>query len=361
MASLAACAALLAVLAGAAAAAPIGSPAWVRLQWALAGQHGVNAPAAWANLIRDGRPGARGVTVAVLDTGVAFRNWRGFRRSPDFAHTRFVDPCDLVAGRIRNGRCTDPYPLDREGHGTWVADALAGQLSNRLGVTGLAYNATIMPIRVLDASGEGYPSTIAAGIRYAVAHHAQIINLSLEFSIAVTGRQVPRLRAALRYAHAHGVLVVAAAGNDAAYRIAWPAADPSVVSVGATTLDGCLADYSNTSPGLDLVAPGGGDDAPLPQPGCDPSANLPDVFQMTFNDPAHPDRFSIPRGWYGTSMACPLVSATAAMVIASGVLGPHPGPDAILRRLEDTATHLGTGVPNRDYGWGLINAAAATA
>jgi serine protease len=87
---------------------------------------------------------------------------------------------------------------------------------------------------------------------------------------------------------------------------------------------------------------------------------------MTFSDfdsispGANPNRFGLP-GSYGTSMAAPEVSATAALVIASGVLGPHPSPDRILARLEQTATPLGGSQPNPDYGYGLLNSGAATA
>jgi serine protease len=336
---------------------------WERLQWNFIGRASVNAPQAWANLIADHRPGGRGVVVAVLDTGVAFRDWRTYRRSPDFAGTRFVAPCDLVRGRLVRGRCTNPYPLDREGHGTFVAGTIAETTNNRVGVTGLAYGASIMPVRVLDASGLGDSATIAAGIRYAVAHGARVINLSLEFYLGVTSADIPDIISAIRYAHARGVVVVAAAGNDGAAQVAYPAHAPAVISVGATTLDRCLADYSDVGAGLDLVAPGGGDDSSsLPSdPNCHPERNLPDVYQMTFNDPSRPDDFSLPAGWFGTSMAAPEVSAAAALVIASGVLGAAPTPDAILARLEATATPLGPGRPNQDYGYGLLNAAAATA
>ena len=71
--------------------------AWEKLQWNFLAAAGVNAPQAWANLIADRRPGAKGVVVAVLDTGVAFGN-RGPSRRPPTSRTRFVAPCDLVAG-----------------------------------------------------------------------------------------------------------------------------------------------------------------------------------------------------------------------------------------------------------------------
>jgi serine protease len=336
------------------------SGGWQKLQWNFSATDGVNAPQAWANLRADGKPGGKGVIVAVLDTGVAFRNWDDFERSPDFAGTRFVDPCDLVAGKIVDGKCTDPYPLDRNGHGTWVAGAIAEATNNGVGVTGLAYGVSIMPVRVLNANAWGYPSTIAAGIRYAVQNGAQVINLSLEFYLGLNPDEIPSVISAIRYANQHNVVVVAAAGNDASDQIAYPARDNQTISVGATTKDGCMAEYSDSSSSLDLVAPGGGDDAPLSEPQCHPNRRLSDVYQMTFANPDKPDDFSLPGGWIGTSIASPDVSAAAALVIASGVLGPHPSPTQILARLEQTATPIGTTVPNANYGWGLLNAGAAT-
>jgi serine protease len=337
---------------------------WQELQWNFAdADNGVYAPEAWENLIRDHRAGASGVTIAVLDTGVAYRNWGSFRKSPDFSGTRFVDPCDLVAGTIEDGRCTDPHPLDRDGHGTWVAGEIAEATNNRLGVTGLAYRAAIMPVRVLNAAGWAYPSTVAEGIRYAVDRGASVINLSLSFYLGMTAEQIPTLISAISYAHSHGVVVVAAAGNDEADQIAYPARDPDVISVGATTADGCLAAYSDDGPQLDLVAPGGGDDAALKEAACDSDRHLPNLYQMTFANRDDPTAFSLPGNWYGTSMAAPEVSAAAAMVIASGVLGPHPTPNAIRQRLEQTATQpipQSAGGHNDIYGYGIVNIGAAT-
>jgi serine protease len=330
---------------------------WERQQWNLMPGTGVNAPEAWSNLLADGRPGGRGVRIALLDTGVAYRNWMQFRRSPDFGNTHFVDPRDFVSH--------NHFPLDRNGHGTFVAGVLAESTNNQIGLTGLAYGASIMPVRVLDASGEGDESTIAMGIRYAVAHGAQIINLSLEFppSQVHTGHQIPEIVSAVSFARRHGVMVVGAAGNDETRTIAFPARVQGVVSVGATTRDGCLANYSNLGAGLALVAPGGGSDAILPHdPACDPARSLPPIYQLTLTDPPHYSRFGYPNFYIGTSMSAPEVAATAALVIASRVLGPHPTPDQILARLQQTATPLPAGAnqPNRTYGYGLLNAGAAT-
>jgi serine protease len=225
-----------------------------------------------------------------------------------------------------------------------------------------------MPVRVLDADGNGDSATIGKAIRYAVKHGAQVINLSLEFKLSVTAADIPEVISAIRFAHRHGVVVVAASGNDSTARLAYPAAATSVISVGATTRDRCLADYSNGGSQLDLVAPGGGDDASLStDPDCHPLRTLPAVHQMTFKDldsltpGANATRFGYP-GTFGTSMAAPAVSATAALVIASGVIGRHPSPEQILDRLEQTATPLGGAArPNEEFGWGLVNAGAATA
>jgi serine protease len=328
---------------------------WTKTQWNFLSGTGVNAPEAWANLLGIHRAGARGVVISILDTGIAYRNWHRFRKSPDFGWTHFVHPYDFVA---RNR-----YPLDREGHGTFVAGTIAESTNNGLGLTGLAYNASIMPVRVLDQNGWGDAATIARGIRYAVAHGAQVINLSLEFDPSVTARDIPTIISAIRFAHRHGVVVVAASGNEGSpRRIAYPARAPAVISVGATTIDRCLAYYSNGGRRLDLVAPGGGDDADMPSdPNCHPDRNLPDISQMTFGNPFHPAHFSFPGGWYGTSMAAPHVAAVAAMIIASGVIGRHPSPNQILARLEATAQPLGGAKPNPNYGYGLVDAGTATA
>ena len=327
--------------------------AWELLQWNFLAGAGVNAPLAWANLISAGRPGGRGVTVAVLDTGVAYRNWRQYRESPDFSRTSFVAPYDFVA----NNR----YPLDREGHGTFVAGLVAETTNNGYALTGLAYGASIMPVRVLDADGTGDAETIARGIRYAATHGAQVINLSLEFSLDVSSGDIPEIINAIDYAHQRGVVVVAASGNEGVEQLAYPSRTPDVISVGATTRDRCLADYSNGGPGLDLVAPGGGQDASLPSdPNCHPNRQLPTIYQMTIMDPSDPRRFGLPEGVYGTSMSSPHVAAAAALVIASAVIGKHPTPAQILSQLEHTAQHLGGAWPNQTYGYGLLDTGAAT-
>src|SRR4051794_5749304 len=120
---------------------------WQRTQWNFAGPFGVNAPDAWANVAAAGHPGGKGVVVAVLDTGVAYANHGRRRRSPDLHPWSFVKGYDFIS--------RDSRPDDPEGHGTHVASTIAEATDNGLGLTGLAWGARIMPIRVLDARGEG--------------------------------------------------------------------------------------------------------------------------------------------------------------------------------------------------------------
>jgi serine protease len=328
--------------------------AWQELQWNFLAGTGVNAPDAWEHLLAVGRPGGAGVKVAVVDTGVAYADRGRFKRSPDFSSSRFVKGYDFVGD--------DPYPNDDNGHGTHVAGTIAEGTGNAVALTGLAYGVKIMPVKVLDADGEGDSARIARGIRWAADRGAQIINLSFEFPADITRAQIPNILDAIRHAKAKGALVVGASGNAAAAAVAYPARSGSVLSVGATTQHGCQADYSNEGADLDLSAPGGGSDNALEgDVNCrpaDPAGG--DIYQMTFTRTGSVTRFGLPTGYIGTSMAAPHVSATAALVIASGVLGPKPSPDAIERRLEATATDLGPPGKDPHYGAGLLNAAAAT-
>ena len=327
---------------------------WSKLQWNFAGEYGVEALGAWQNLIAHHAPGGRGVVVAVLDTGVAYANRGRFRMSPDFYRYQFVAGWDFVAH--------NRYPNDRNGHGTDVAGTIAEATNNGIGLTGLAYGVRVMPVRVLNSEGNGDAATIAKGVRFAVNHGARVVNLSLEFPGGITASDIPELISALRYAHRHRVVVVAAAGNEAHSAAAFPARAPNVIAVGASTEHGCLASYSNFGTGVTLVAPGGGPDANLPgDPNCNPDlASGRDVFQMTFLGTS-PRHFGIPSGYEGTSMATPHVAATAAMIIAAGVLGRHPTPAQVEARLMATARPLGGPSDSRLYGAGLLDAAAATA
>ena len=325
---------------------------WQAIQWNFLAGQGVNAPDAWQHAIDAGAPGGRGVTVAVLDSGVAYSSRGRFRQSPDLAQTRFVQGYDFVDD--------DPHPHDENGHGTHVTSTIAESTNNGIGLTGLAYGASIMPVRVLDDHGEGDAATIANAIRFAVRRDADVINLSLEFGTDVRAKEIPSLLDALGFARRRGVLVVGAAGNEGDRILALPARSMNVFSVGATTEHGCLSDFSNLGRGLDIVAPGGGTDALEDDENCRPDERPGrPILQLTF-DSGSLRRFGLPGSYEGTSMAAPHVSAAAALVLATRILGPDPSPAAVISHLKATARDLGPEGVDTRYGAGLLDAAAAT-
>jgi serine protease len=336
---------------------------WIDDQWSLDGRPGgIRVPGAWDRLLAAGRPGGDGVTVALVDSGIAYTPAPGFAASPDFAGTRFAPGIDLVDD--------DAQPLDENGHGTHTAGTIAEQVT--VGqvspvpdyLAGIAYGSTLMPVRVLDADGAGSTDDVAEGISWAARNGADIINLSLNFSSAVTScRQVPTVCAAIRKADELGALVVGSAGNALGApgrdRSLYPAAAPKAFSVGATTEGGCLAGYSYYGARTDLLAPGGGTPRPTAaRPSCLDDAAP--ILQLTFAcfplDCGGSHREFAIRPDVGTSASAAHVSAVAALVIASGVAGTDPDPARIALRLECTAR---PGLPERFYGAGLLDAARA--
>ena len=326
---------------------------WQAVQWNFGPTPGVNAPEAWQNVIDAGNPGGAGVKIAVLDSGAAYADRGRYRQSPDLNETRFAAGYDFVD--------RDRFPHDENGHGTHVTSTIAESTNNGRGLTGLAYGATIYPVRVLDRNGEGDAARIAHAVRWAVREGVDIINLSLEFGTDVGARDIPSLLDAVTYAKRKGVLVVGASGNEGDRILAFPARSRSVFAVGATTEHGCLSDFSNIGRGIDIVAPGGGTDTALDDPNCNATGDIAGrpIFQITLEGGSL-RRFGVPSSFEGTSMAAPHVTATAALVIASRVLGPDPQPDQIIGHLQRTSRDLGTPGWDTKYGAGLLDAAAAT-
>jgi serine protease len=300
-------------------------------------------------------PGAKNVRVAVLDTGIAYRTEKPqFRKSPDFSTKQFLAGRDFVTG--------DKMPLDRDGHGTHVTGTIAERTGNHFALTGLAYRARVIPVRVLDQQGYGTARDIARGIRFAVKRKARVINMSFEFGSAISScSKIPAICRAIRFAASKQVVVVSAAGNDNLEAAAFPARAPHVIAVGRVTKDACLANGSRTGVGLDLVAPGGGTPL-LATCGANDfyfARNAP-IYQLTFDGPSF-RRYGYPAYYEGTSMAAAHVSGVAAMVIASRVVGSSA--TRVECQLEATARRgngqLGQAYDPLLFGAGLVDAAAA--
>jgi serine protease len=308
---------------------------------------GIDAVGAWKHLVEVGHPGAEGVTVAVLDTGIAYRaKGANFRRSPDFTSGQFVKGYDFVDN--------DQLPLDENGHGTHVAGTVAEKTNNGIGLTGLAFRAKLMPVRVLDKHGRGRADDIAKGIRFAVANGANVINMSFNFGC---DREVPGVDEALRQAYRRGVIAVASIGNLGSEAcVAPPATSPHVIGVGGSTEGGCLGNYSLSGRGVDVIAPGGG----FPIPGC-PSILSDSIYQVTLKE-GSARHFAEPSDYVGTSMAAAHVSGLAAMILASDTIDPKARKKgkvaAVTQRLRQTARDLGLPAPRQ--GAGLIDASQAT-
>jgi len=322
------------------------------LQWNFSGPFSLNMPDAWSLARQRGAPGGRGATVAVLDTGVAYRNFRRYRRAPDLRS--FLPGYDFVDD--------DTYPFDLNGHGTHVSGTIAEVTNNGEGAAGIAYRAKIMPLRVLDAEGTGDTVSIARAIRFAAKRGVDVINLSLEFGSSVRGAQIPDVLSAIRYATRRGSVIVAAAGNQADAVVAYPARASGVIAVAATTDRGCEADYSNAGSDVDVAAPGGGVDAANNDNAwdlehCKPDEPGRDVFQQTFTTSLK--RFGLPSGYEGTSMSSPHVAALAALIVATRRLGPKPNPRSVAEQIERTARDAGAPGFDPRYGYGLVDAAAA--
>ena len=320
---------------------------YYKYQWNL---KQVNAERTWGI-----QKGKTSVAVAVLDTGTAYEDYTDpltgvvYRKAPDWGDTVFLPGYDFVNG--------DDHPNDDEYHGTHVSSTIAEATNNSIGMAGLAFGCAILPVKVLDADGNGTFFDVAEGVDFAAAftqngqHPVKVINLSLgSESYSET------LKLAIDRAYSGGVLVVAAAGNSAKNTVEFPANLPNVLGVGALDERKQLAVYSNSGSDLDFVAPGGNCDRD------DDGDGVPDcVFQQMpdpdFVDQGRHDQFCY-CGLDGTSMATPHVAAAAALLFSQG----FSDPAAVRAALAQTAERLG-GAPadgrNDTYGYGLVRPANA--
>ena len=263
----------------------------------------VNAAEAWDTA------GDRDVTIAVVDQGIALNH-------PDLrtaiaanAGRDFVDDDD-----------PSPDSLTTEGHGTHVAGIAAAETDNDTGIAGIS-DARLLSVRALSEAGSGYTSDIADGIQWAADNGVDVINLSLG-----GGGYSETMHAAVEYATQKGALLVAAAGNnDGSPK--YPAAYGECIAVSALDPDGSLASYSSTGSAIELCAPGTNVLSTRPNDGYGRSS--------------------------GTSMAAPVVSGVAALVLSREDLSN----EALRSRLADTAADIG--LSSNEQGAGRVDAKTA--
>lgn len=261
-----------------------------------------------------------GVTVAVVDTGIACYDKDGFMKGTDLAGTSCVGGYNFVG--------KNEIAADDQGHGTHVAGTIAQTTNNGLGVAGLAHCAKLMPVKVLSKQGWGTMADVAEGIRWAADHGAQVINLSLG-----SNQKSKVVENAVLHAHKKGVVVVAAAGNSGR-SVGFPAGYPTVIAVSATDKNDNIAWFSSRGPEVAIGAPGVG---VTQQTICEAGKNKCEQWGV-FN---------------GTSMASPHVAAAAAILVGQGVTDP----DAVRAALQSTAT------PKDDknlFGAGILESGKAT-
>ena len=283
-------------------------------QWAL---NTLKAETAWASAV------GNGVTVAVVDTGV--------QSSHADLSGKVLSGYDVVAPGTSDA--------DQNGHGTHVAGIIAAVAGNKRGIAGLTKGSKILPVRVLDANGNGDTADVAEGIRWAANHGAKVINLSL-----ASTRSDPATQSAVAYAVSRNIVVVAAAGNNGCGILGsgsnYPAAYPNVVGVGSINSNKSASNFSACGPSVDVAAPGGG------------------IISTTILNSVGLgcSKTSTYCTLSGTSMASPYAAATAALAIDE--IGPTWSQAGVQSLLTSTATDLGSAGRDNTYGYGLINPVA---
>jgi subtilisin family serine protease len=309
-------------------------------QWGL---HKIKAEPAWA------LGAGTDSLIAIVDSGVDLTH-------PDLAAKVVILPdADFVEPKgicNKNGQCIQDGAQDKNGHGTHVAGIAAAITNNGVGVAGTAPGARILPVRVLDAAGNGTVSRIASGIRYAADNGANVVNLSLTFEPSGVDKvdkalgNLSPVYDAIDHAYAAGAVIVVAAGNDAFPLCAEPSAHPRVLCVGATDRNDLRTFYSNSDATLSstyLVAPGG-----------ESLSCAGDIFSTYLRGVASDCGKEGYEALSGTSMAAPFVSGVAAILAAKGLTN-----DRIARCIVSNTDDLGP--PGRDplFGYGRLNALKA--
>jgi subtilisin family serine protease len=271
-----------------------------------------------------------GATVAVIDSGVRFSH-------PDL-QGRLLIGHDFVDD--------DSYPLDGDGHGTHVSGIIAANAGNGVGVSSVAPGAKILPLRVLNDDGKGDAGDEVRAVDYAVSKGVDVINISLGpdlFGFYLNGND-RALDAALKRAVDSGIVVVAAAGNDAQPVCEQPVAQGRLLCVGAVDRRRQRSFFSSFGDGLGLVAPGGSDLGGIGDE---------DIYSTYWDRDLKQNTYE----WIaGTSQATPFVSGVAALLAARGVRG-----QAAVQRILATASDIGQSGSDQLYGAGIVDAQAAVA
>jgi subtilisin family serine protease len=278
--------------------------------------------------------GASFVTVAVIDTGVDPNH-------PDLQGALLPGTTFLTSP---DPTCAPGSTVDDNSHGTHVAGLIAANGNNGQGIAGVAFGVKILPIKALDCTGAGLLSDVATSIMWAADHGARIINISLGSN---AGQQT--LQDAVRYAIAHNVLVVAAAGNCGTSSTRcpslntpqYPGAYPETLAVAATDISDARAVFSNENSYVGIAAPG---------------------VNIWSTVPTYPTTMSKITGktsyarFQGTSQASPFVAGVAALLLSKD---PTLTPAQLTDRLKSTADDLGIAGADPDFGAGRVNALKA--
>ena len=268
----------------------------------------IGVPEAWTTTRGD-----PSVVVAVIDSGVDLSH-------PDLDGVTVVDPRNMV--------WNNDDISDQVGHGTHVMGTIVAETNNGEGIAGIAPDSTLMPIKIADDSGFVTFSDVLDGVDWARTHGADVINMSLGGALTVD--QVALGQPTFTAARDAGILMVAAAGNDATQIRMYPASFAGVVSVSAVDSTDTIAEFSNIGRAVDIAAPG-----------VDLLSTIPDGDYALGS---------------GTSMSSPHVAGVAALIRAAR---PGLAVDEVEAVLRASAVDLGA--PGRDnvYGDGRVDAAAA--
>ncbi len=270
-------------------------------EWHLAA---INAPGAWNYTV-----GSTGVIVAMIDSGVDGTH-------PDLV-ANLIPGYNFVSGNTNTS--------DTMGHGTTTAGTVAAVGNNGLGAVGVEWTSSIMPLVAVDSTGYASYSNIASAITYAADHGARIVNISIGGSSASS-----TLQAAVNYAWNKGTVVFASAGNGGINGPYYPAGCQYVVAVGATDSNNNWASFSNYGSFLSVVAPG-----------------------VSIYTTAEGGGYAYGSG---TSYSSPIAAGVGALMLS---YSPSLSASALVSKLEQSATDLGTPGYDSYYGWGLVNASAA--